>query len=44
VPHRLIAWRFPRYENEIKNGAELIVREGQQTVFVYRARGSRSST
>ncbi|MFX0578285.1 SPFH domain-containing protein [Nocardia nepalensis] len=31
-----LAWRFPRYENEIKNGAELIVREGQQAVFVYR--------
>lgn len=31
-----LAWRYPRYENEIKNGAELIVREGQQAVFVYR--------
>ena len=31
-----LAWRFPRYDNEIKNGAELIVREGQQAVFVYR--------
>jgi len=31
-----LAWRFPRYQNEIKNGAELIVREGQQAVFVYR--------
>ncbi|MGK9271265.1 SPFH domain-containing protein [Williamsia muralis] len=31
-----LAWRFPRYHNEIKNGAELIVREGQQAVFVYR--------
>jgi membrane protease subunit (stomatin/prohibitin family) len=31
-----LAWRFPRYNNEIKNGAELIVREGQQAVFVYR--------
>ncbi|WP_225727553.1 MULTISPECIES: SPFH domain-containing protein [unclassified Nocardia] len=31
-----LAWRFPRYENEIKNGAELIVREGQQAIFVYR--------
>jgi membrane protease subunit (stomatin/prohibitin family) len=30
------AWRFPRYQNEIKNGAELIVREGQKAVFVYR--------
>ncbi|MET9487264.1 SPFH domain-containing protein [Nocardia sp. NPDC006630] len=31
-----LAWRFPRYDNEIKNGAELIVREGQRAVFVYR--------
>jgi membrane protease subunit (stomatin/prohibitin family) len=31
-----LAWRFPRYQNEIKNGAQLIVREGQQAVFVYR--------
>ncbi|HUR75070.1 MAG TPA: SPFH domain-containing protein [Sporichthya sp.] len=31
-----LAWRFPRYNNEIKNGAELIVREGQKAVFVYR--------
>lgn len=31
-----LAWRFPRYQNEIKHGAQLIVREGQQAVFVYR--------
>ncbi len=31
-----LAWRFPRYNNEIKNGAELIVREGQRALFVYR--------
>lgn len=31
-----LAWRFPRYQNEIKNEAELIVREGQEAVFVYR--------
>jgi membrane protease subunit (stomatin/prohibitin family) len=31
-----LAWRFPRYDNEIKNGAELIVREGQRAMFVYR--------
>ncbi|MCU1455115.1 MAG: hypothetical protein JWN46_3261 [Acidimicrobiales bacterium] len=31
-----LAWRFPRYNNEIKNGGQLIVREGQQAVFVYR--------
>jgi membrane protease subunit (stomatin/prohibitin family) len=29
-----IAWRFPRYQNEIKNGAQLIVRPGQVAVFV----------
>ncbi|HEY9311421.1 SPFH domain-containing protein [Williamsia sp.] len=33
-----LAWRFPRYNNEIKNEAELIVREGQQAVFVYRGK------
>ncbi len=26
--------RFERYDNEIKNGAQLIVREGQQAVFI----------
>jgi len=31
-----LAWRFPRYQNEIKNGAQLVVREGQKAVFVYR--------
>jgi membrane protease subunit (stomatin/prohibitin family) len=31
-----LAWRFPRYNNEIKNGAQLIVREGQKAVFVYK--------
>ena len=25
-----LAWRFPRYQNEIKHGAQLIVREGQE--------------
>lgn len=30
-----LAWRFPRYNNEIKNGAKLIVREGQEAVFVH---------
>ena len=34
----LLAWRFPRYQNEIKNGAQLIVREGQRAVFVYRGK------
>lgn len=31
-----IAWRFPRYQNEIKNGAQLIVRPGQMAVLVHR--------
>jgi membrane protease subunit (stomatin/prohibitin family) len=31
--HTLV-WRFPRYQNEIKNGARLIVRPGQSAVFV----------
>ena len=29
-----IAHRFERYQNEIKNGAKLVVREGQAAVFV----------
>jgi membrane protease subunit (stomatin/prohibitin family) len=29
-----IVWRFPRYQNEIKNGAKLTVRESQVAVFV----------
>nr|WP_240746978.1 SPFH domain-containing protein [Cryptosporangium phraense] len=29
-----IVWRFPRYQNEIKMGAKLIVRESQVAVFV----------
>jgi len=33
--HTLV-WRFPRYQNEIKNGAQLIVRPGQIAVFVHR--------
>ncbi len=31
--HTLV-WRYPRYQNEIKYGAQLIVRPGQQAVFV----------
>ncbi len=31
-----IVWRFPRYQNEIKNGAQLIVRPGQMAVLVHR--------
>lgn len=33
--HTLV-WRFPRYHNQIKNGAQLIVRPGQIAVFVHR--------
>ncbi|HLO42363.1 MAG TPA: SPFH domain-containing protein [Phycisphaerales bacterium] len=29
-----LVWRYPRHDNEIKNGARLIVREGQVAVFV----------
>lgn len=29
-----IVWRFPRYDNEIKMGARLVVRESQAAVFV----------
>lgn len=29
-----LVWRFPRYRNEIKQGAQLIVRPGQVAVFV----------
>ncbi len=30
-----IVWKFPRYGNEIKNGAQLIVRESQVAVFMH---------
>ena len=29
-----IVWKFPRYQNEIKMGAQLTVREGQAAVFM----------
>jgi membrane protease subunit (stomatin/prohibitin family) len=29
-----MVWRFPRYDNEIKMGAQLVVRESQTAVFV----------
>ncbi|MEO0479511.1 MAG: SPFH domain-containing protein [Planctomycetota bacterium] len=29
-----LVWRFPRYHDQIKNGAQLIVRPGQVAVFV----------
>ena len=33
-----MVWRFPRYDNEIKYGAKLIVREGQAAAFVNEGR------
>jgi membrane protease subunit (stomatin/prohibitin family) len=33
--HRTLVWRFPRYHNQIKNGAQLVVRPGQTAVFVH---------
>lgn len=33
--HHTLVWRFPRFQNEIKNGAQLIVRPGQAAVFVH---------
>jgi membrane protease subunit (stomatin/prohibitin family) len=35
--HTLV-WRFPRYHNQIKNGARLIVRPGQIAVFVHQGK------
>ena len=35
--HTLV-WRFPRYHNQIKYGAQLIVRPGQLAIFVHRGR------
>ena len=35
--HTLV-WRFPRYHNQIKQGAQLIVRPGQVAVFVRQGR------
>ncbi|HVK15961.1 MAG TPA: SPFH domain-containing protein, partial [Fimbriiglobus sp.] len=32
--NEILAYRFTRYKNEIKNGAQLIVREGQAAAFV----------
>lgn len=31
-----MVWRFPRFENEIKHGAQLVVRQSQLAVFVDR--------
>jgi membrane protease subunit (stomatin/prohibitin family) len=35
--HTLV-WRFPRYQNQIKYGAQLIVRPGQMAVFVHQGK------
>ena len=32
--HHAIVWRFPRFHNQIKHGAQLIVRPGQCAIFV----------
>jgi membrane protease subunit (stomatin/prohibitin family) len=34
----VLAYRFPRYQNEIKMGAKLVVREGQNALFVNEGR------
>jgi membrane protease subunit (stomatin/prohibitin family) len=33
-----LVWRFPRYHNQIKHGAQLIVRPGQMAIFVNQGR------
>ncbi len=33
-----LVWRFPRYHNQLKNGAQLTVRPGQLAVFVHEGR------
>ena len=35
--HTLV-WRFPRFHNQIKHGAQLIVRPGQSAIFVREGR------
>ncbi len=32
--HHTLVWRFPRYHNQIKHGAQLVVRPGQTAVLV----------
>ncbi len=36
--HHTLVWRFPRYQNELKNGAQLIVRPGQVAIMVAQGR------
>jgi len=35
---RALVWRFPRYHNQIKHGARLVVRPGQLAIFVREGR------
>jgi membrane protease subunit (stomatin/prohibitin family) len=37
-PGSTLVWRFPRYHNQIKSGAQLVVRPGQVAVFVHRGK------
>ncbi len=39
--HDVMVYRYPRSDNEIKNGAKLIVREGQVAVFVNEGQAKR---
>ena len=32
--HHAIVWRFPRFHNQLKHGAQLIVRPGQVAIMV----------
>ena len=36
--HHTLVWRFPRFHNQIKNGAQLIVRPGQLAIFVHQGK------
>ena len=36
--HHTLVWRFPRHQNQIKQGAKLIVRPGQVAVFVHQGK------
>ena len=36
--HATLVWRFPRFQNQIKQGAQLIVRPGQTAIFVHQGK------
>lgn len=38
IERNTLVWRFPRYHNQIKNGAQLIVRPGQLAVFIHQGK------